>query len=152
MDEEAIAPVDILLVEDNNADVELTRQALREARIPNHLHVAEDGEDAMQFLHREAPHEKAPRPDLIILDLNLPSKNGREVLQEVKGDDDLKSIPVVVLTTSEDAEDIRDVYRHHGNSYLCKPVDFHDFLKIIKTFESFWLGAAKLPPREAGGS
>jgi len=141
-------PVDILLVEDNNADVELTRQALREAQIPNSLHVAEDGEEAMEFLRRTAGHEAAPRPDLIILDLNLPSKNGREVLHEIKSDDDLKSIPVVVLTTSEDAEDIRAVYRGHGNSYLCKPVDFDEFLKIIKTLENFWLEAAKLPPRD----
>lgn len=148
MNDGAGHPVDILLVEDNNADVELTRQALREAQIPNRLHVAEDGVEAMEFLHRTAGHENVPRPDLIILDLNLPSKNGREVLREVKSDDRLKSIPVVVLTTSEDADDIRAVYLGHGNSYLCKPVDFDEFLKIMKTLESFWLEAAKLPPRD----
>lgn len=141
-------PVDILLVEDNEADVELTRQALLEAQISNQLHVAEDGQVAIDFLRRSGAHADAPRPDLVILDLNLPSKNGREVLKEIKSDDDLKSIPVVVLTTSEDTEDIRAVYRGYGNSYLCKPVDFNEFLEVIKTFERFWLDAAKLPPRD----
>lgn len=149
MVEHTSQPVDILLVEDNLADVELTRQALREARIPNELHVAEDGTEAMRFLYQEQPFQDSPRPDLVILDLNLPSKDGREVLREIKGHDTLKEIPVVVLTTSEDTEDIREVYRCHGNSYLCKPVDFNEFLEVIDTFEKFWLGAAKLPPRES---
>ena len=148
MTETPTQPIEILLVEDNPADVELTEEALKEARIPNNLHVTRDGVQAMHFLHNAPPFSTKPRPDLIILDLNLPSKDGREVLDEVKRDNDLKSIPVIVMTTSEDEEDIRGVYRRHGNCYICKPVDFDQFLSAMKALEVFWLGTAQLPPRE----
>lgn len=141
-------PIAILMVEDNPADVELTREALREQKIANRLFVAEDGVEAMRFLHREGPHAQAPLPDLILLDLNLPRKDGREVLAEIKQDERLKTIPVVVLTSSEAEADIAKTYSLHANCYVTKPVDFDRFLQIIESIESFWFTVVKLPRHE----
>jgi len=138
-------PVEILLVEDNEGDIGLVEEVFEEGRINNNLSVAEDGEEAMMFLHKEGQFTNATRPDLILLDLNLPGKDGREVLKEVKVDDDLKKIPVVVLTTSKAEEDILKSYDLHANSYITKPVDFNQFMNVIKSIESFWLEVVKLP-------
>lgn len=140
-------PIQILLVEDSPSDVAMTIEALREGRIINQMHVAEDGEIAMAFLHREGQYAKAPRPDLIILDLNLPKKDGREVLEEVKTDEDLKAIPVVVLTTSSAEADIMRSYKLHANSYVTKPVGFEPFLAAVRGIEDFWLSLVRLPPK-----
>jgi CheY-like chemotaxis protein len=137
-------PIEILLVEDNPGDVRLTRDALRDAKVRNNLHTAADGVAAMAFLRREAPHTAAPRPDLILLDLNLPKMNGREVLETIKHDDALKHIPVVVLTTSQAEKDILDSYRLRANAYVTKPVDLEQFLKMIQSIEHFWLEIVKL--------
>ena len=138
-------PVEILLVEDNEGDIGLVEEVFQEGRINNNLSVAEDGEEAMMFLHKEGQFTNATRPDLILLDLNLPGMDGREVLKEVKVDDDLKKIPVVVLTTSKAEEDILKSYDLHANSYITKPVDFNQFMNVIKSIESFWLEVVKLP-------
>jgi CheY-like chemotaxis protein len=138
-------PVEILLVEDNEGDIGLVEEVFQEGRINNNLSVAEDGEEAMMFLRNEGQFAKATRPDLILLDLNLPGMDGREVLKEVKEDDDLKKIPVVVLTTSKAEEDILKSYDLHANSYITKPVDFNQFMNVIKSIESFWLEVVKLP-------
>jgi CheY-like chemotaxis protein len=140
-------PIEILLVEDNPGDVRLTQEALKDAKVANTLHVVEDGIAALDFLHRRAPYEAVPRPDLILLDLNLPRRNGREVLAEIKSDDRLKVIPVVVLTTSQAEEDVLRAYHLHANCYISKPVDFEQFTTIIKTIEDFWLSIVVLPPR-----
>lgn len=139
--------VEILLVEDNPGDVRLTVEALKEAKVSNNLHVAEDGIDAMAFLRREGKYADAPRPDLILLDLNLPKKDGREVLAEVKSDHDLRRIPVVVMTTSKAEEDILRSYDLHANCYITKPVDLDQFLTVVKSIEDFWLTIVKLPSR-----
>ena len=138
-------PVEILLVEDNEGDIGLVEEVFQEGRINYNLSVAEDGEEAMMFLRNEGQFANATRPDLILLDLNLPGKDGREVLKEVKEDDDLKKIPVVVLTTSKAEEDILKSYDLHANSYITKPVDFNQFMNVIKSIESFWLEVVKLP-------
>jgi CheY-like chemotaxis protein len=139
--------VRILLVEDSPADIELTRQALAEARIANEVTVLTDGETASDYLHRRAPYENVHRPDLILLDLNLPKKDGRELLAEIKGDDSaLRAIPVVVLTTSASDEDVLYAYREHVNSYMRKPVRLLDFINIVRTIEQYWLGIVTLPP------
>lgn len=138
-------PIDILLVEDNPGDVDLTLEALEEARIRNRVHVARDGVEAMEFLRREGEHADAPRPDLILLDLNMPKKDGREVLGEVKTDPDLKQIPVVVLTTSEAEQDVLNAYEQAANAYIVKPVDFSQFFGMIRSLEDFWLTVVKLP-------
>ncbi len=138
-------PVEILLVEDNEGDIGLVEEVFEEGRINNNLSVAEDGEEAMMFLRKEGQFANATRPDLILLDLNLPGKDGREVLKEVKEDDNLKKIPVVVLTTSKAEEDILKSYDLHANSYITKPVDFNQFINVIKSIESFWLEVVKLP-------
>jgi two-component system, chemotaxis family, response regulator Rcp1 len=138
-------PIEILLVEDNPGDVRLTLEALRESRIRNHLSVARDGAEALAFLHRETPFSAAPRPDLILLDLNLPSTNGREVLAAVKSNTALKTIPVIVLTTSADRRDVADSYALHANAYVVKPVDFDAFLAAMRSIEDFWLKQARLP-------
>ena len=139
------AAVEILLVEDNPGDVRLTLEALKENKILNQFHVAADGAEAMAFLHRRGAHEDAPRPDLILLDLNLPKKDGREVLAEIKADPKLKRIPVVVLTTSKAEEDIARTYDLHANCYITKPVDLEQFIKVVKAIENFWLEIVKLP-------
>ncbi len=140
-------PIEILLVEDNPGDVRLTIEALKEGKIANHMSVAEDGIEAMAFLHREGKYKKAPKPDLILLDLNLPKKNGREVLAEIKVDPYLKSIPVVVLTSSEAEKDIVATYNLHANCYITKPVDFNQFINVVRSIEDFWFKLVKLPPR-----
>ena len=137
----------ILLVEDNAADVRLTQEALRDAKVLNQLHVARDGVEALDFLHGRTPFEGCPRPDLVILDLNLPRKSGREVLAEMKGDPALRSIPVAVLTTSSQEADIVESYDLGANCYITKPVDLEQFLHVVQTVEEFWLGVVKLPPR-----
>lgn len=139
--------VQILLVEDNPADIELTRQALAEGRVANEVHVVGDGEAAMEFLRREGDYAGAPRPDLMLLDLNLPRKDGRTVLVELKGDDDLCTIPVVVLTTSAVDEDILHAYRQHVNSYIRKPVRLDELIRVVCSIDEYWLGIVALPPR-----
>ena len=136
---------EILLVEDNPADVDLTRESLDEARILSDLHVAKDGVEAMRFLRREEPFEEAPTPDLVLLDLNLPRKDGREVLRECKEDDQLKKIPVVVLTSSEAESDVMRAYDLHANSYVVKPVDLDQFVEIMRRIGGFWLKVVTLP-------
>jgi chemotaxis family two-component system response regulator Rcp1 len=138
-------PIEILLVEDSAGDVRLTQEALRDAKVQNILHVVSDGIEATAFLWRQGRHANAPRPDLILLDLNLPKKSGREVLEEIKLDPSLKSIPVVILTTSSAEEDILRSYQLHANSYITKPVDLDQFLKVVKTIDNFWLAVVKLP-------
>lgn len=138
-------PVEILLVEDNPGDARLTQEALKEGKIRNNLHHAKDGVEALQFLRREGPHANAPTPDIVLLDLNLPKKDGRQVLAEMKADDALKTIPVVVLTTSEAEQDILRSYALHANCYVTKPVDLEKFISIVRAIESFWLAVVKLP-------
>ncbi len=139
--------IEILLVEDNEGDVGLVEEVFQEAKIRNNLNVAEDGEEAMLFLRREGRFSNVPYPDIILLDLNLPGKDGREVLKEIKEDDMLKRIPVVVLTTSKAEEDILKSYNLHANSYITKPVDFDQFIMVIKSIENFWLDIVKLPSK-----
>jgi len=141
--------IDILLVEDNPGDADLAREALEGNKMCNELHVVADGEEAMAYLHREGKYADAPRPDLILLDLNLPKKDGREVLAEIKGDEDLKRIPVVILTMSRDEEDILKSYNLHANCFITKPIDIGQFFKVVKTIEEFWLGIVALPPNGA---
>jgi chemotaxis family two-component system response regulator Rcp1 len=139
--------IQILLVEDSPADIELTIQALLEAKVANEVHVVSDGAQAMEFVRRTGTHREAPRPDLILLDLNLPKKDGREVLSDIKGDPDLARIPVVVLTTSAADEDILSAYDHHVNSYIRKPLRLDDFIQMIRSIDDYWLGFVCLPPR-----
>lgn len=141
-------PVEILLVEDNAGDVRLAREGLRECKLLNNLSVADDGVKAMAFLRREGEHAHAPRPDLIMLDLNLPRKDGREVLKEIKEDEKLKRIPVVILTTSKAEEDIVKSYSLHANCYVTKPLAIEQFIEVVQAIETFWFTIVKLPPRE----
>ena len=145
--ESASGSIEILMVEDNPGDVRLTREALRSAKMLNNLHVVEDGEAALDYLYQRGQYALAPRPDLVLLDLNLPKKDGREVLAVIKSDDMLKSIPVVVLTTSHAESDILRAYNLNANCYVTKPVDFQRFTEIVKTIEDFWLTVVTLPPR-----
>jgi CheY-like chemotaxis protein len=144
---EPAKPIQILLVEDSEADVLLTREALSHAKVVNNLHVVENGDDALHFLHRSKQFADAPRPDLILLDLNLPRRDGREVLAEIKQSDSLKTIPVVVLTTSRAEEDVLKAYGLHANCYIPKPVDFEKFAEVIRCIENFWLCVVILPPK-----
>ena len=137
--------IEILLVEDNPGDVRLTIEALKDGKIRNHLNVASDGEIALAFLRRQGQYAQAPRPDLILLDLNLPKKDGREVLKEIKQEKDLKRIPVVILTTSTAEKDIIKTYDLHANCYINKPVDFDQFTSVVKSIEDFWFTVVKLP-------
>ena len=139
--------IEILLVEDNEPDVLLTLEAFEEASVPNRLHVARDGVEALQFLRREGPHKDAPRPDVILMDINMPRKNGLEVLDELKADPGLACIPVVMLTTSQAEDDVRSSYQRHASGYVVKPVGFENFLSAMKAFESFWLTFVRFPPR-----
>lgn len=139
-------PIEILLVEDNPGDVDLTREGLQGFKVRNTLHVAVDGMEAMDFLRRKGKYAGVPRPDLILLDLNLPRKNGREVLAEVKSDEVLRRIPVVILTTSKEEEDILKTYDLHANCYITKPIDLPQFIKVVQSIEDFWLTVVKLPP------
>ena len=138
-------PVEILLVEDNPGDVVLTREALELAGTAHRLHVVGDGIDAVDFLFRRGRFADAPRPDIVLLDLNLPNKDGRAVLSEIKADANLAQIPIVVLTTSQADEDILRAYQLHANCYITKPIDFHQFLRIVASIEEFWLSVVKLP-------
>lgn len=140
-------PIEILLVEDNLADVRLTQENFKESKIRNNLHVVSDGEEAMAFLRREGKYINAVRPDLIFLDLNLPKKNGREVLGEMKSDNELKQIPIVILTISDDEEDIFKSYSLHANCYITKPIGLEQFTKVVKSIEDFWLSVVKFPLR-----
>jgi len=139
-------PIDVLLVEDNPGDVRLTEEAFAEAKINNHLHVVRDGESALDFVYRRGEYESAPTPDLVLLDLNLPKIDGTEVLKEIKTDDALKRIPVIVLTSSSAEEDIVESYERHSNAYLTKPVDPDEFVELVQSFEEFWFTLVKLPP------
>jgi len=139
-------PIVVLLVEDNAGDVRLTREALKEGKVRNELVVVGDGIEAMALLRREGAHHDAVRPDLILLDLNIPRMDGREVLAEIKGDPSLKRIPVVVLTTSKAEEDILRTYDLHANCYITKPVDFEKFVSVVRTIDEFWLTVVRLPP------
>ena len=141
-------PVEILLVEDNPGDVRLTIEGLKEGKVKNNLWVVEDGVEAIAFLRREGKYSEAVRPDLILLDLNLPKKDGREVLSEIKADENLRTIPVVVLTTSEAEQDILKAYMLHANCYIRKPVDFDQFISVVSSIEDFWFTIVKLPQSE----
>jgi len=138
-------PVEILMVEDNPGDVRLTQEALKDAKVSNHLYAVGDGVAAIDFLRRRGDFPDVPRPDLILLDLNLPRKDGREVLAEIKSDPDLRTIPVVVLTTSEAEEDILRAYKLNANCYVTKPVDLDQFIRVVRSLESFWLTIVRLP-------
>jgi len=137
--------IEILLIEDNPGDVRLTMEAFKEGKVRNALHVAKDGVEALAFLNRGSEYADAPRPDLILLDLNLPKKDGRQVLAEIKADEDLRRIPVVILTTSSAEEDILKTYDLHANCYITKPVDLDQFIKVVRSIEEFWLTIVKLP-------
>jgi len=138
-------PVEVLLVEDNPGDVRLTQEAFKDGRVNVNLTVANDGVEAMEMLHRKGAHLTKPRPDLILLDLNLPRKNGREVLEEIKADDILKRIPVIVMTTSKAEQDIHRAYNLNANCYVTKPVDLDEFLNVVRSIEDFWLTIVTLP-------
>src|SRR5439155_118454 len=138
-------PAEILLIEDNEGDIRLTQEVLKDGKVRNRLSVARDGEQAMAFLRRQGEFSDAVRPDLILLDLNLPRKDGREVLNEIKQDPQLRVIPVVVLTTSNSEQDVLTAYEHHTNCYICKPVDLEQFINVIRSIEGFWLQIVKLP-------
>ncbi len=142
------APADILLVEDNPGDVRLTQEAFEEGGISNTLHVATDGVEALDFLHQRGDHEDAPRPDIVLLDLNLPRKNGEEVLEEINDDPDLACIPVIVLTSSRAEEDVVQSYELRANAFLTKPVDPDEFIEVVQSFQAFWLSVVRLPPCE----
>ena len=139
------SPVEILLVEDNPGDVRLTREALKEGKVYSNLHWAQDGVEALEFLRRQGKFADVPRPDIILLDLNLPRKDGREVLFEIKNDDDLKRIPVVILTTSKAEEDVLRSYELHANCYVTKPVDLEKFIVVVQSIDRFWLTVVTLP-------
>jgi two-component system, chemotaxis family, response regulator Rcp1 len=141
----SVRPIDILLVEDNMGDIELEREALGMGKLHNTLHVVQDGVAAMDFLRKSGKYGKSPRPDLIILDLNLPKKDGRQVLAEIKEDEDLKRIPVIILTSSRAEEDILKTYNLHANCYITKPIDLHQFLHVVQSIEEFWLSIVVLP-------
>ena len=145
MKDAAMTPARILLVEDNPGDVRLTREALKEGKIINELAVVSDGVEAMDYLRRRGKFADASRPDLILLDLNLPRKNGREVLAEIKSDQSMRRIPVVILTVSRAEEDILKSYDLHANCYISKPIDFDQFMKVVRTIENFWFGIVLLP-------
>jgi CheY-like chemotaxis protein len=141
-----VKPIEILLVEDSPGDILIAREALSEAKLLNTIHIAEDGVEAMDFLYKRGKFASAPTPDLILLDLNLPRKNGREVLAEVKTDENLKKIPVVMLTTSSAEEDVLRSYNLHANCYVVKPVEFDSFVQAVKSIEHFWFSVVTLPP------
>ena len=143
-----VKPINILLVEDNPGDADLAREALENSKMNNNLQVVDDGEKAMAFLRREGAYTDVPRPDLILLDLNLPKKDGRQVLAEIKSDGSLKRIPVVILTTSRAEEDVLKTYDLHANCFITKPIDLNQFLHVVRSIEDFWLSIVVLPPKE----
>ncbi len=140
-------PVEILMVEDNPGTVRLTQEVMRESKVRNTMHVVHDGVEALAFMRQQGRYATAPRPDLVLLDLNLPRKDGRETLSEMKSDEDLRRIPVVILTSSRSEEDVLRAYNLHANCYLTKPIGLEDFVKIVKSIESFWIEVVTLPPR-----
>lgn len=144
--------LNILIVEDNSGDIVLTREAFEEVGLSDKVHISKDGEEAMRFLRKESPFENAPTPDIILLDLNIPKKDGREILLEIKNDDDLKIIPVIILTTSKSDKDILSCYRSHANCYIEKPVDFDQFVEIISSIKDFWLNMVHLPTQSLKGN
>jgi CheY-like chemotaxis protein len=139
-------PIRILLVEDNPGDIRLIGETLREGKVANELHVAQDGEDALAFLRREGPHADAPRPDLVILDLNLPRKDGMELLADIKSAESLRVIPVVILTSSASDHDVVQTYELQANAYVTKPIEVHEFIQAVTSIEGFWLNLVRLPP------
>jgi two-component system, chemotaxis family, response regulator Rcp1 len=141
-------PINILLVEDNPADIRLTQEVFKEGRIKNLLNIAMDGEEALKYLRKEDKHINAETPDLVLLDLNLPKKDGREVLAEIKADASLKMLPVIILTTSAAEQDIMNTYANHANCYIMKPVDLAQFINVVRSIEEFWLTVVKLPNKE----
>jgi two-component system, chemotaxis family, response regulator Rcp1 len=141
-----VSPIEILLVEDSEPDIRLTKEALVEEKIHNNMNVVRDGVEAMEYLRGQGKYQNSPRPDLILLDLNLPKKDGREVLKEIKNDDRLKAIPVVVLTISKADEDVLKSYNLHANCYITKPIDLNQFSKVVRSIKDFWLTIVKLPP------
>lgn len=143
------APVEILMVEDNPGDVELTREAFSTSKLANRLHIAEDGEEALDFLYRRGKFEHSPRPDIILLDLNLPKKDGTEVLEIIKSDEDLRSIPVIVFTSSQAEKDMVDSYRAYANCYITKPVNLDQFARVVQVLEDFWMNIVTLLPKQA---
>jgi CheY-like chemotaxis protein len=149
--EENLRPIEILLVEDSPTDVLMTKEAVQCAKVLNNLHVVEDGVDAMAFLRKQGAHAGVPRPDLILLDLNLPRRDGREVLAEIKADPELRIIPVVVLTTSKAEEDVLKAYGLHANCYITKPVDFASFAEVVRSIEQFWFTVVTLPTTQTHG-
>ena len=138
-------PIEILMVEDNPGDVRLTKEALKDGKVRNSIHVVTDGEEALSYLHKEGKHINSPRPDLILLDLNLPKKDGRDVLKEIKSSETFRRIPVVILTTSKAEEDILKAYDSYANCYITKPVDLDQFINVARKIEDFWLTIVKLP-------
>lgn len=140
-------PIIILLVEDNEADVVLTQEAFKEAKVLNELHVVNDGVEAMEFLRRQGPYVDKPRPDLVLLDLNMPRMDGRHVLEEIRKDPTLEMIPVVILTTSRAEEDVLRSYKLHANCYITKPVDFEQFMRVVHAIEGYWLTVVTFPPK-----
>jgi CheY-like chemotaxis protein len=147
-DRDRLSPIEVLLVEDDPGDVLMTKEAFNEHKVRNRLHVVSDGAEALAYLRREGPYADAVRPDLVLLDLNLPRRDGREVLAEIKNDESLHQIPVVVLTTSEAEEDILCSYQLHANAYVTKPVDFERFINVIRQIDEFFVSVVKLPPRD----
>jgi two-component system, chemotaxis family, response regulator Rcp1 len=148
-----VRPIQVLLVEDNPGDVRLTQEAFKESHVLCDLHLASDGERALDFLFRRGDYQQAPTPDLILLDLNLPRRNGREVLAELKNHPELCRIPVVILTTSQAEEDVVRAYQLHANCYISKPVDFEQFIKVVRCIDEFWLTVVRLPPgSQTGGT
>lgn len=143
-----LEPIEILLVEDNPGDYRLAMEVFKEAKVKNTLHIATDGEEALKFLKKEGNYKDVARPDLILLDLNLPKKDGKEVLAEIKDDDNLKRIPVVILTVSSAEEDIVKSYDLHANAYITKPIDLDQFINVVRSIEDFWLSIVKLPNGE----
>jgi CheY-like chemotaxis protein len=138
-------PIEILLVEDNPDEAEWTQEALRGGKVRNRIHWVQDGEEAMAFLRREGPYARVPRPDLILLDIYMPRKNGQEVLEEVKRDPDLKRIPVVIMTSSDDDKEILRAYDHYANCFVTKPIDMDKFMEAVRSIEDFWLTVVRLP-------
>ena len=143
--DKSVRPIEVLLVEDNPGDIDLAREGLKRSKVKNNIHAVEDGELALAFLRRQPPFEQAPRPDLILLDLNLPKRDGREVLADIKADQDLKRIPVVVLTTSRAEEDVLRTYNLHANCFITKPIDLNQFMRVVQSIEDFWLTIVVLP-------
>ncbi len=145
-------PVEILLIEDNPVDIRMTQEAFKDYRVANNLHYVTDGQAGLDFIYKRGEYKDAPRPDLIILDLNLPKKDGREILDEVKADPKLRAIPIVILTTSELDEDMMGSYCHNANAFITKPIEFDDFVTVMRTVGDFWLTFVKLPGEPHGGS